>query len=52
MKFRVIAQARRHVAGKGLVMHLGFLEADDIGVMAGLERLQLMGPGTDAINIE
>ncbi len=47
-----IAQGLDRLVGKGVVGHLGFLETDDVRVVPGLQRLQLMWSGADAVDVE
>ncbi|MNN41816.1 hypothetical protein D3C81_1559560 [compost metagenome] len=52
MKVYVVAQGLDLGERELLVADLGFLQADDVGLVLFDQRRQLVGPGTQAIDVE
>ena len=47
-----IAQFLDHLPRKGVVRHLRFLDPDDVRIVSLLERLELVTPAADAVDVE
>jgi hypothetical protein len=52
VKMGAVAHPLDGVDGELLVRHLGLLDPQDVRIQGALERLQLMGAGTDPVDIE